>query len=95
MQCIIVQCSFSVIYVGSVRPYNDKLPNIVELINEIFTAMCAYSLVAFSDFVSDAKTKYECGWLLVGATLFLIVFNLIMMSYKTIADITHKCKLQC
>ena len=95
VQCIIVQCSFFVIYVGSVRPYNARLLNVVELTNETFTALCAYSLVTFSDFVHDAKTKYECGWLLVGATLFLIVFNLIMISYKTVAEIIHKCKLQC
>ena len=83
------------IYIGSVRPYEVRLSNIVELTNEVIITLCAYWLVTFSDFVPDEKTKYDCGWPIIGATTLLVLFNLVVICYSTVANITHKCKLYC
>ena len=82
-------------YVGSFRPYQLNLQNVVELVNEIVTTLCAYNLVLFSDYVPDPKTKYTFGWPIIVATTFLILFNLVIMCYDFIANIIHQCKLRC
>ena len=95
IQMVILKTSLFLIYIGSTRPYQTKLSNFVELVNEIITTICAYILVTFSNFVLDAKTRFECGWPMVGGALFLIIFNLLIICYKMIANLIHKCKLRC
>ena len=95
MQSTIVKTTLFMAYVGSFRPYQLNLSNIVELINEIFTTLCAYNLVLFSDFVPDPETRYMYGWPIIADTIFLILFNLVIICYTSIASTIHKCKLRC
>ena len=95
LQLIIVKSFAFMIYIGRVRPYEVRLSNIVELTNEVIISLCAYWLVTFSDFVPDEKTKYKCGWPIIGATSLLVLFNLGVICYSTVANIVYRCKLYC
>ena len=91
---VLVICLFALLYVGSIRPFQTKMMNRVYLVNEVFTTLCSYTLVAFSDFVPDKQTRYETGWAIIGAVFFLMLFNLTAITYKTLSRCIYKCKLR-
>ena len=93
VQFIIVKTCAFMIYIGSFRPYELRLSNIVEFTNEVIITICAIWLVTFSDFVLDAKTKYDCGWPIIGAIVLLVLFNLVVICYSTVTNMVHRCKL--
>ena len=95
LQLIVVKTFLSMVYIGSLRPYELKLANSVEFFNEIFSTLCAYILVTFTEFVPDAQTRYENGWSIIVAIICMIIFNLIIICYSTIANCIYKCKLRC
>ena len=72
------------IYTGYMRPYETKLANNMELINDSFIIVCSYFLIIFSALVSDAETRYKSGWPLIGIICFLIGLNLTVITYKGI-----------
>lgn len=77
---------------GQVRPFEDSRANNMEITNEILTLLCCYSLIMFSNFVPDAKTRYDCGWQLIGIVLSLILFNLAIILGQSVASLCKYCK---
>ena len=42
-------------YIIVVRPYENDVLNLQEMINEVFTLLTAYMMCLFSDFISDEE----------------------------------------
>ena len=95
LQLIVVKTFLSMVYIGSLRPYELKLANSLEFFNEIFSTLCTYILVTFTEFVPDAQTRYKNGWSIIAAIIFMIIVNLVIICYTTIARGIYKCKLRC
>ena len=91
---IVAICLPTLIYVGGFRPFQTKMKNRVDLVNEVFTTLCSYSLVTFSDFVPDKPTKYDSGWSIVGAVFFLMLFNLTAITIESLVNLFYKLKLR-
>ena len=91
---VLVICLFALLYVGSIRPFQTKMMNRVYLVNEVFTTLCSYTLVAFSDFVPDKQTRYETGWAIIGAVFFLMLFNLTAITIESLVNLFYKLKLR-
>ena len=82
------------IYVGYFRPFELPSANRVELINESLIIVCTYSLICFSAFVSDAETRYQCGWVLIVLIICIVIFNLILMVFDGIKSIKRAIQLR-
>ena len=82
------------IYTGYMRPYVMKLSNNLELINDTFIILCSYFLVVFSGLVTDAYTRYICGWPLIAIVGILIFINLTVIMYKGISQIIRAIRLR-
>ena len=81
IQTIIFKCSLIMIFTGYMRPFNRRLANNIELINDAFIVVCSYFLIIFSPLVSDAQTRYISGWPIIGLIGVLISINLSVITY--------------
>ena len=53
------------------RPMVDKLNNFIQVFNEMFILICAWSLFLFTDYVPDPKLRHSFG----ESYLYIIAFN--------------------
>lgn len=82
-----------VIFTGYFKPYQKKMVNILELINDSIIVVCSYFLIMFSDLVPDPETKYIMGWPLIALISTLILMNITVIVFKGIQSIVRKCRL--
>ena len=64
------------IYTGYMRPFELRLANTLELVNDTFIILCSYFLIIFSAMVNDAEARYISGWPLISIIAILIGLNL-------------------
>ena len=58
-----------IIIVGWNRPFDSFTANTMEIFSECISIVCLYSFLLFTDFVPEARTRYECGWAFMGAVI--------------------------
>ena len=75
----------------SVLPFNNNL----DTLNESMTLISTYSLFVFSAFVPEAKTRYLCGWYLIGLVGIMISLNLIIIIGLSFKTSLRRLKLKC
>jgi len=83
------------IYIGYVQPFKSALANKLELFNETMFKLGGYGLIVFTDFVPDAITRADCGWYLIGVTLFMLLVNFSFMTIINVKQVFRKIRLQC
>lgn len=88
-----------VIYISSVRPYNNAFSNIMENINELLIMANTFFLVLFSNFiveehrdpnvdymVTNVEFKYEMGSYNLMGLACIFAFNICVILFFTIKD---------
>lgn len=68
----------------------EELMNRVEIFNEGATLLMSYSLLVFTDFVKDAKTRYQLGLFPIMIFLNNFGLNLFVIIYKAISPLVDK-----
>ena len=63
------------IYIGVVEPFNIRILNRNEIVNEFMILIITDTLVIFTDFCDDLELKYNVGWAYVGVMVLCILFN--------------------
>ena len=63
------------------------------MLNEFLALITSYGLIIFTDFVGDPEARFQCGWVLIGLTLTILVINMLIMGSNTIANLYHKAKI--
>ena len=53
---------FTLAFLASYLPYENRVDNFLEVINEIFVYVAICHFIVFSDAFSDIKMKYSVGW---------------------------------
>ena len=94
IQLVIIKAALFAAYLGYFKVFLSRLQNNLELWNESLTLICAYCLIPFSGLVSDANTRYACGWPLILLVLILVIINLSVMMVQAISMMIHSCKLR-
>lgn len=64
------------IYVGHTRAFIKASQNAQDLRNEVIIFYCCYSMMLFTDFVSDVYYQDLAGWAMIGLTFTSISLNL-------------------
>lgn len=78
-----------ILYFCSVEPWQPRVYNRLELINEWFIALATIQLVMFSDFVADVELKTTLGWVLISTLSIGFFINIFMV----MQDASHMCWL--
>ena len=80
------------IYLFHVKPYNDKLMNILDSMNEIVSIFVIYFILLFTDFVPDASVRYMLGWPLIGVTSLAILVHVSVMAFGIVQEWKQTCR---
>jgi hypothetical protein len=75
------------IYIGSIKPFDQALMNYTELFNEICYIAIIYHLFLFTDFMPDANQQYNAGWSIIMITLLNILVNMSIIQVLAIIKI--------
>jgi hypothetical protein len=80
-QCQLFQAStfFMLIYLISVRPFNTRLLNNMEIFNEGCLLLASLHVFLFTEYSPDPGFRYQVGWSLVVLTLVNLLVNVVMM----------------
>ena len=69
-----------IVIIGSFKFYESQSKNRAELLNEVFTMFIMYGTFLFTDYVPDAKVKYDLGYLFSAFIILHLVLNLGIMA---------------
>ena len=78
--------SLVLIYIGWVRPFTNKILNVMETFNALGVLLVAYFMLMFTDWLPSNKVRYDMGWYMVGVVIFLISFNMIVNAFCTLLE---------
>ena len=87
------------IYIGRSRPFKLAFLNRVEMMNELMIAYTCHSTTLFTDFVSNVRDRYTCGWMMVvlfyamfGANTSIVVWDMLRNLYLRIKKLCKQIK---
>ena len=64
------------VVIAGFNVYQDRAMNRAELVNEVFTMFIMYGTFLFTDYLPDAKTKFQLGFVFSALILLHLVLNL-------------------
>ena len=56
-------------YLILICPYNSRIANALEIMNELFYLACVYHMYIFTDMYDNPEFKYSLGWSLINLVL--------------------------
>lgn len=93
--CIMIFLSFWwLCYIIQVRPFENRVMNIMETFNETMFLFKCYTMLTFSDFNNNYVAKYYIGWGFIFAELFQILINLLVVLIITLNNLLNSLKQQ-
>ena len=82
------------IYTGYMRPFELRLANNLELINDTCIVVSSYFLIIFSALVADPEARYISGWPCIMIVCFIIGLNLSVMTLRGVGGLARAIKLR-
>ena len=73
------------------KPYNDKIENHFNLINEVMVSAYLYVLMMLTDYLGDNDHRVEQGLVLVTIIMINVVLNFLKLFYETFKGIKKYC----
>ena len=71
-----------IIVVGWYMPYDSLKANRLELFTECVTLGVLYTLIMFTDFVSDPETRYSCGKVFMALMVLYTVVHVYLLVHS-------------
>lgn len=62
------------------KPFNSRLLNTFEILNEIFVLFISYFMFLFTDFVPDVEYRFELGYRFIAFTGLICFVNVMLIS---------------
>eukprot|EP00347_Sterkiella_histriomuscorum_P012080 403369967 len=90
IQVLIMQSIMIMVYLVAVRPFETKLMNNLEIMNELGILFVSYHLTIFTDFQQDDDIQYMAGWSLIGVTLLNMTINITIMTRLIICPLRNE-----
>ena len=73
--------------IGFTEPMNNKLLNLMELVNEAFILLFTYHLYLFTDFMSNLDHRMLFGKILVYFTMLNITLNFVVVVQENVDNL--------
>jgi hypothetical protein len=72
-----------VAYITSIRPFEIKVLNYLEVFNELIILSCLYHMLIFTGaFTTDKETLYTVGWSMDIVLVIHFLVNMCMIAYQ-------------
>eukprot|EP00347_Sterkiella_histriomuscorum_P008247 403345817 len=81
------------IYLISVKPFETKTNNVMEFINEGLVLFTAEILILFTDYEPNPEHRYNLGWVVLSAIIFVSLVNMSLFFYQAIQTIKKIARL--
>lgn len=65
-------------YLVKVQPFDTRLDNAIEIMNELLVTFVAYSAITFTDVTYNPELKYNIGWVVLLTISVICVVNFIL-----------------
>ena len=79
IQSVFITSIIYIIFVGTVKPFETRRLNQLEIFNELCILIASYHMIVFTDFVDNQDIQYLGGWSLIAVILFNMIVNLYFM----------------
>jgi hypothetical protein len=80
------------IYLISVRPFEDSMLNKLEIFNEHCVLGSVYHMYAYTEYVPEVETQYKVGYSMIALTVFNIAANIMVVVICTIIHVIKKVR---
>ena len=90
-----ISTSIVIWFVITFKPFASPLQNFKETLNEALTAMAAYPLLLYSDWLYSDATRRYASWWLFGILCTVIIFNMCCLLATEIHMVLQRCKNWC
>ena len=95
IQVIVIHSLLLVCYVIYIKPFETRLLNTMEIINESSILVAAYHLFAFTHFVEDPEMQYKVGYSIIAVTIFNVLVNMIVMIAASFKELRQAIRNLC
>lgn len=92
---LVSACLIEICYLYLYRPFDDDLVLKLEIFNEFTNLVLLYHILLFSDWISDASTRYLIGWAFIGANAINMSVHFFLLLKETFASMKDWCKAKC
>ena len=83
IQMMVAHSIMIIIYIASVKPFENPLLNRLEIFNEVCIISATYHLFFFPEYTDDPEFQYQLGWSIIGVTTLNIAVNMVIMGKGT------------
>ena len=90
MALLFLQSILMFAFLVLVKPFTKHLTNTVEILNELGILLCAYHLIAYTNFQPDPVIGYNFGMSMIAFTVLIALLNIGTMCYQTFNMLKHK-----
>ena len=91
---IFFQSALSVIILSYIRAYQKGSRHRMEIFNEIILVLTLYTIMCFSDWLSDVELKMKIGYVACALVSFHFILNIAIMTTTTIQVSKRKCRFK-
>ena len=81
-----------IIYLFHVWPMETRFATKMEVFNECTLILLAYGLLMFTDFVDDAKMRFQIGYAYLGVNIANLSVHLTILMVGTVLQIRQACR---
>jgi hypothetical protein len=74
-------------YIVYSSPFETKIANCMEVMNEIFILLSGYMLLFFTDIIPDVDLTYNFGWVMIALILLNLAINTLIIIVMTFFDL--------
>ena len=74
------------------RPFDTRMFNVVEILNEICLLVGSYLMVEFTEYEINPKFRYSVGWAMTGVMLFTATANISLILFKAFSVLFSRIK---
>ena len=85
-------CTFMIIYYGHFWPFEEHTLTKLEVFNEIIIMGSAYFMLAYTDWIPRAETRYTMGWYFIGLILVHLGFHMSLLIHNTFTSCKQKAR---
>lgn len=78
--------------VVSLRPYESRLKNVVEIANECLVILTVYMMYGFSHYIPSKEYRYKLGWVYIGIVAAVFVINIGAIIHGIVTFVLRKVK---
>ena len=82
------------IFTAHYLPYDLKIQNQQETLNELTVLFGSYHLFFFTNWIADEERRYELGWSLIGLIGLNVCFNFGLAGFMGLKSVLRKLKLE-